>query len=95
MVQTFPEPATRSDLMPNFVKGYLGKKYGVRVSNSRLVEEQSGQKGMGWEGVTFIEEDDKNRTKQNPPRCGRVVRGGNQDEGRGRRISRFMTKEGR
>ena len=29
VVQTFPEPATRSDLMANFVKGYLGKKYGV------------------------------------------------------------------
>ena len=26
-----PEPAIRSDLMANFVKGYLGKKYGVRV----------------------------------------------------------------
>ena len=31
VVQTFPEPATRSDLMPNFVKGYLGKKYGVHT----------------------------------------------------------------
>ena len=30
MVQTFPEPATRSDLMPIFVKGCLGKKYSVR-----------------------------------------------------------------
>ena len=29
VVQTFPEPATRSDLMYIFVKGYLGKKYGV------------------------------------------------------------------
>ena len=31
VVQTLPEPATRSDLMPNFVKGYLGKKYGVET----------------------------------------------------------------
>ena len=29
MVQTFPEPATHSDLMYIFVKGYLGKKCGV------------------------------------------------------------------
>ena len=32
VVQTFPEPATRSDLMNIFVKGYLRKKYGVRYS---------------------------------------------------------------
>ena len=31
VVQTFPEPATRSDLMHIFVKGYLGKKYSVRT----------------------------------------------------------------
>ena len=30
VVQTFPEPATHSDLMYIFVKGYLGKKYGVQ-----------------------------------------------------------------
>ena len=30
VVQTFPEPATRSDLMYIFVKGYLEKKYGVQ-----------------------------------------------------------------
>ena len=34
VVQTFPEPATRSDLMPIFVKGYLGEKYGVRTPHS-------------------------------------------------------------
>ena len=30
VVQSFPEPAMHSDLMPHFIKGYLGKKYGVR-----------------------------------------------------------------
>ena len=29
--QTFPEPAMHSDLMPYFVKGYLGKKYSVHM----------------------------------------------------------------
>ena len=31
VVQTFPELAMCSDSMSNFVKGYLGKKYGVRA----------------------------------------------------------------
>ena len=41
VVQTFPEPATRSDLMYIFVKGYLGKKYGVHADeiHSRLHED--------------------------------------------------------
>ena len=31
MVQTFPEHPARSEWMAIFVKGYLGKKYGVRM----------------------------------------------------------------
>ena len=31
VVQIFPEPATHSDLISTFVKGYLGKKLGVRA----------------------------------------------------------------
>ena len=31
MVQTFPEHPARSEWMAIFVKGYLGKKYGVRA----------------------------------------------------------------
>ena len=38
VVQTFPEPARHSDLMANFVKGYLGKKYGVQTPNNNAVD---------------------------------------------------------
>ena len=48
VVQTFPEPAMHSDLMANFVKGYLGKKYGVRLGILGLsvaVQFQNGEIG--------------------------------------------------
>ena len=32
-----PETATRSDLMANFLKGYLGKKYGVHPTPSAVL----------------------------------------------------------
>ena len=35
VVQTFPEHPTRSEWMHIFVKGYLGKKYGVQAAFSR------------------------------------------------------------
>ena len=40
LVQTFPELAMRSDSMSNFVKGYLGKKYGVWAPSSRIILRQ-------------------------------------------------------
>ena len=41
VVQTFPEHPASSEWMPIFVKGYLGKKYGVHADeiHSRLHED--------------------------------------------------------